>query len=67
VRLIGTQVRLRADDGRMLAIMTAAGEIVAEHVLVAPGEASVRDEHYGGPLHRWDQTGPKRRAFSRST
>jgi hypothetical protein len=48
-RLIGTQVTLRADDGRMLAIMTAAGEIVAEHMLIAPGEASVRDEHYGGP------------------
>ena len=28
--------------------MTAAGQVVAEHVLVAPGEASVRDEHYGG-------------------
>jgi transposase len=48
-RLVGTQVTLRADDGRMLAIMTAAGEIVAEHMLVAPGEAPVRDEHYGGP------------------
>jgi hypothetical protein len=23
--------------------------MVAEHLLVAPGEASVRDEHYGGP------------------
>jgi len=39
VRLIGTQVRLRADDGRMLAIMTGAGEVVAEHTLVAPGGA----------------------------
>src|SRR5258707_1137769 len=29
--------------------MTGAGEVVAEHVLVAPGGASVRDEHYGGP------------------
>jgi hypothetical protein len=29
--------------------MTAAGEVVAEHVLVSPGAASVRDEHYGGP------------------
>src|SRR6266487_4303321 len=48
-RLIGAEVRLRADDGRMLAIMTAGGEVVAEHMLVAPGEASVRDEHYGGP------------------
>jgi Mu transposase, C-terminal domain len=49
VRLIGQSVRLRTDDGRMLVIMTAAGQVVAEHVLVAPGEASVRDEHYGGP------------------
>ena len=30
-------------------IVTATGEVVAEHILVAPGEASVRDEHYGGP------------------
>jgi transposase len=48
-RLIGTEVRLRADDGRLLVITAAAGEVVAEHALVAPGEASVRDEHYGGP------------------
>jgi transposase len=49
VRLIGTQVAVRVDDGRLLAVMTGTGEIVAEHMLVAPGEASVRDEHYGGP------------------
>jgi transposase len=49
VRLIGETVRLRTDDGRLLVIMTAAGQVVTEHVLVAPGEASVRDEHYGGP------------------
>jgi len=48
-RLIGEQVGLRTDDGRLLVIVTAAGQVVAEHVLVAPGEASVRDEHYGGP------------------
>jgi hypothetical protein len=29
--------------------MTATGEVVTEHTLVAPGEAPVRDEHYGGP------------------
>jgi hypothetical protein len=49
VRLIGQSVGLRTDDGRLLVIMTATGQVVAEHVLVAPGEASVRDEHYGGP------------------
>jgi len=49
VRLIGSQVQLRTGDGRLLAVVAATGEVVAEHVLVAPGEASVRDEHYGGP------------------
>ena len=49
VRLIGTEVRLRTDDGRLLVIMTGAGQVVAEHFLVAPGGASVRDDHYGGP------------------
>src|SRR6266540_1789328 len=48
-RLIGTSVGLRTDDGRLLVIMTGTGQVVAEHVLVAPGEASIRDEHYGGP------------------
>jgi hypothetical protein len=48
-RLIGEQAGLRTDDGRLLVIVTAAGDVAAEHVLVAPGEASVRDEHYGGP------------------
>ena len=48
-RLIGTQVGLRTDDGRLLVIVAATGEVVAEHTLIAPGEASVRDEHYGGP------------------
>ena len=49
VRLIGTQVGVRAGNGRLLAVVTATGEVVAEHILVAPGEASVLDEHYGGP------------------
>ena len=48
-RLIGTEVGLRTGDGRLLVIVTATGEVVAEHILIAPGEASVRDEHYGGP------------------
>jgi hypothetical protein len=48
-RLIGSQVQLRTGDGRLVMIMAATGEVVAEHTLVAPGEASVRDEHYGGP------------------
>ena len=51
-RLIGEQVGVRADDGRLLVVVTGTGEVVAEHTLVAPGEASVRDEHYGGPRPR---------------
>jgi hypothetical protein len=48
-RLIGEQVGLRTDDGRLLVIVTGSGEVVAEHTRVAPGGASVLDEHYGGP------------------
>ena len=49
VRLIGETVGLRTGDGRLLVIVTGTGLVVAEHVLVAPGEASVLDDHYGGP------------------
>jgi hypothetical protein len=55
VALIGTQVRLRIDHDRSLAIIAGAtdgngeGALVAEHLLVAPGEASIHDDHYGGP------------------
>jgi hypothetical protein len=48
-RFIGAQVGLRTDDGRLLVVVTGSGEVVAEHRLVAPGEASVLDAHYGGP------------------
>ena len=49
MRLVGEQVGLRTDDGRLLVIVTATGEVIAEHTLVAPGEASILDAHYGGP------------------
>ena len=49
MRLIGESVGVRTDDGRLLVIVTGTGEVVAEHTLVAPGEASVLDAHYGGP------------------
>ena len=62
---IGETVRLRTGDGRLLVIVTATGEVIAEHVLVAPGEASVRDEHYGGPRpaprRGWSGRRPPRR------
>jgi transposase len=46
--LIGQQVALLAADGRLTVVAAGTGEVVAEHPLVAPGEASVLDEHYGG-------------------
>jgi transposase len=44
---IGRQVELVAHDGVILIVLL--GEIVATHALVAPGETSILDEHYGGP------------------
>lgn len=46
-RHIGRQAEVRVVDGRVQVVFL--GEIVAEHVVVAPGEASVHDDHYGGP------------------
>jgi hypothetical protein len=47
--LIGSAVGLRVEAGRLQVLVAATGELVAEHALVAPGEASVQDAHYGGP------------------
>jgi transposase len=45
-RLIGRSVEVLAADGRVKIL--DGDEIVADHALVAPGEASVLDDHYGG-------------------
>ncbi|MET0863301.1 MAG: IS21 family transposase [Nakamurella sp.] len=47
-RLIGSTVRLLQQGGRLL-IADSTGEVVADHALAAPGEASVLDAHYYGP------------------
>lgn len=47
-RLIGSSVRLLQQGGRLL-IADPSGEVVADHALAAPGEASVLDAHYDGP------------------
>lgn len=46
-RYIGRQVEVRVADGILQVIVL--GEIVADHAVVAPGEASIDDDHYGGP------------------
>ena len=45
---IGTSVQVVAGTGRVLIVDPHTGEVVADHAVVAPGEASVADEHYGG-------------------
>ncbi|MFD1548021.1 IS21 family transposase, partial [Nonomuraea guangzhouensis] len=61
-RLIGTRVAVTEEGGRLLICDLATGEIVADHLAVAPGEASVADEHYGGP-----RPAPRRAARPRTT
>jgi hypothetical protein len=46
-RLIGATVLLTVTDGRVQIVEGFTGEIVAEHALVAPGETSIDDAHYG--------------------
>ncbi len=46
-RLIGSTVLLRVTDGQVQVLEPFTGEVVAAHALVAPGEASIADEHYG--------------------
>jgi transposase len=44
-RLIGRQVEVAVVDGQVL--VAEDGELVAAHAVVAPGEASIIDDHYG--------------------
>jgi transposase len=46
-RLIGQTVLIAVAEGRVQILEPFTGEIVAEHPLVAPGETSVLDAHYG--------------------
>jgi hypothetical protein len=66
VRLIGHAVEVIALDGRVKVL--DADEIVADHGLVAPGAASVHDDHYGGarpdkPLRSVRPSTPAEKAF----
>lgn len=47
-RLIGATVLISVfEDHRVQVLEPFTGEIVADHALVAPGETSILDEHYG--------------------
>lgn len=47
-QLVGGKVEVISADGRILIVEPSTGEVVADHAVVVPGEASVLDEHYGG-------------------
>lgn len=49
MELIGADVAVRATSDRIVIVNVSTGEIVADHSVVAPGEVSVLDAHYGGP------------------
>jgi hypothetical protein len=46
-RLIAAVVLITVAEGRVRVLEPFTGEIVADHALVAPGEVSVVDDHYG--------------------
>jgi transposase len=45
--LIGQTVLIAVAEGGVQVLEPFTGEVVAEHSLVAPGETSIADEHYG--------------------
>ncbi len=48
-RMLGATVEVLAGSDRVTILIPATGEVLAEHPLMAPGEASVLDAHYGRP------------------
>ena len=48
-RLIGSTVTVLVNDRSLVVLEPLTGEVFAEHTLVAPGETSIVDDHYGGP------------------
>ncbi|MEP7021945.1 MAG: IS21 family transposase [Pseudonocardiales bacterium] len=48
-RLLGQSVEVLASSGGVTIVTPGSGEVLAEHPLMAPGEASVLDAHYDRP------------------
>jgi len=60
-RLIGSTVTVLVDDHLLRVIEAVTGEVHAEHRLVAPGETSIVDDHYGGPRRDKPRRAPRPR------
>ncbi len=48
-RMLGAHVEVLAGAGGVTILVPATGEVLAEHPLMAPGQSSVLDAHYGRP------------------
>ena len=48
-RMLGQHVEVLASSAGITILIPDTGEVLAEHSLVAPGEVSVQDVHYGKP------------------
>jgi hypothetical protein len=48
-RMLGQHVEVLASSTGVTILIPGTGEVLAEHPLMAPGEASVLDAHYGRP------------------
>jgi transposase len=46
-RMLGQTVEVVAAGETVMIVAVGTGELLAEHALCAPGESSIRDEHYG--------------------
>ena len=64
-RLIGQTVLIAVAEGRVQVLEPFTGQIVAEHALVAPGETSIVDEHYGSARPDKPRRAPRATALHR--
>ncbi len=60
-RLIGHQVTITTTSSMIMIVEPVTGEVLAEHQLVAPGENSIVDDHYGGPRPQRPSRAPRAR------
>ena len=60
-RLIGSSVVLTVEGRRLVVAVPVSGEIAATHDLVAPGEVSIVDDHYGSSRPDQPRRAPRAR------
>jgi hypothetical protein len=65
--LIGTSVMVSATQNTVRVLAPFTGEVLAEHPLVAPGETSIRDEHYGSTRPDRPRRAPRAKTATEKT